>query len=71
MQERHENSLLKSEMEKLQEENWRMREAIKNACCHNCGLATASRDSATWTEEQQLRIENARLKAEVQEPSVQ
>ncbi|KAI3857173.1 hypothetical protein MKW98_010587 [Papaver atlanticum] len=66
IQERHENSLLKSEMDKLQEENRVMRETIKKSCCPNCGFATTSKDSAALsTEEQQLRIENARLKAEV------
>lgn len=67
MQERHENSLLKSEMDKLREENHHMREAMKNVCCPNCGFNTVSKDAAITTEEQQLRIENARLRAEVQE----
>ena len=65
IQERHENSLLKGEMEKLRDENKAMREAINKACCPNCGTATTSRDTAMTTEEQQLRIENAKLKAEV------
>ncbi|KAJ9179203.1 hypothetical protein P3X46_011018 [Hevea brasiliensis] len=66
IQERHENSLLKTEMEKLREENKAMRETINKACCPNCGMATTSRDSSLTTEEQQLRIENAKLKAEVE-----
>ncbi|KAL9460533.1 hypothetical protein AB3S75_003689 [Citrus x aurantiifolia] len=66
IQERHENSLLKSEIEKLREENKAMRDAINKACCPNCGMATTSRDTSMTTEEQQLRIENARLKAEVE-----
>ncbi|XP_054782178.1 homeobox-leucine zipper protein GLABRA 2-like [Prosopis cineraria] len=66
IQERHENSLLKSEIEKLREENKQMRETINKACCPNCGMATTSRDSVMSTEEQQLRIENAKLKAEVE-----
>uniref|UniRef100_A0A6M2ENH2 Uncharacterized protein n=1 Tax=Populus davidiana TaxID=266767 RepID=A0A6M2ENH2_9ROSI len=67
IQERHENSLLKSEMDKLREDNKSMRETINKACCPNCGTATTSRDAAlTSTEEQQLRIENAKLKAEVE-----
>ncbi|XP_002284502.1 homeobox-leucine zipper protein GLABRA 2 [Vitis vinifera] len=66
IQERHENSLLKSEMEKLRDENKAMRETIKKSCCPNCGSATSSRDPTMTTEEQQLRIENARLKAEVE-----
>ena len=65
IQERHENSLLKTEIEKLREENKAMRETINKACCPNCGMATTSRDAAMSTEEQQLRIENAKLKAEV------
>ncbi|XP_072969070.1 homeobox-leucine zipper protein GLABRA 2 [Typha angustifolia] len=65
IQERHENSLLKSEMEKLREENRAMRETVKKACCPNCGFATSGKDTAMTTEEQQLRIENARLKAEI------
>ncbi|XP_020098514.1 homeobox-leucine zipper protein GLABRA 2 isoform X2 [Ananas comosus] len=66
IQERHENSLLKSEMDKLREENRAMRETIKKACCPNCGFATSNNDTAMTTEEQQLRIENARLKAEIE-----
>ncbi|XP_042497129.1 homeobox-leucine zipper protein GLABRA 2-like [Macadamia integrifolia] len=66
IQERHENSLLKSEIDKLREENRAMRETIKKAICPNCGFATSSRDATITTEEQQLRIENARLKAEVE-----
>ncbi|KAJ7951758.1 Homeobox-leucine zipper protein like [Quillaja saponaria] len=66
IQERHENSLLKTEMEKLRDENKVMRKAINKACCPNCGTATTSRDTSIITEEQQLRIENAKLKAEVE-----
>lgn len=65
IQERHENSLLKTEMEKLRDENKAMRETIQKSCCPNCGSATTSRDTTLTTQEQQLRIENARLKAEV------
>ncbi|XVF86637.1 hypothetical protein PTKIN_Ptkin18bG0058500 [Pterospermum kingtungense] len=66
IQERHENSLLKQEMEKLRDENKAMRETIKKACCPNCGTATTTKDGSMTTEEQQLRIENAKLKAEVE-----
>ncbi|PVH38016.1 hypothetical protein PAHAL_5G150600 [Panicum hallii] len=60
-QERHENALLKSELEKLQEENRAMRElAKKSPRCPGCGAAAAS------TEEQQLRLENAMLRAEIE-----
>ena len=65
IQERHENSLLKTEIEKLKEKNKALRETVNKACCPNCGVATTSRDGAMPTEEQQLRIENAKLKAEV------
>lgn len=57
--------MLKTEMEKLREENQSMREAMKKAACPNCGYAAGLRDAPVNTEEQQLRIENARLKAEV------
>ncbi|WCJ40787.1 Homeobox-leucine zipper protein GLABRA 2 [Euphorbia peplus] len=66
IQERHENSLLKTEMDKLRDENKAMREAIGKASCPNCGSATTSRDASFTTEEQQLRIENAKLKSEVE-----
>ncbi|KAF5726875.1 homeobox-leucine zipper protein GLABRA 2 [Tripterygium wilfordii] len=66
IQERHENSLLKNEIEKLREGNKAMRETINKACCPNCGMATTSRDASITTEDQQLRIENAKLKAEVE-----
>lgn len=65
IQERHENSLLKTEIDKLKEKNKSLREIINKACCPNCGVPTTSRDGAMPTEEQQLRIENAKLKAEV------
>lgn len=65
IQERHENSLLKTEMDKLRDENKSLRETIKKSACPNCGFATSSKDASVATEEQQLKIENARLKAEV------
>lgn len=65
IQERQENSLLKSELEKLQEENRAMRELVtKSSHCPSCGVPSSSASAAT-TEEQLLRLENARLKAEV------
>ncbi|KAK3027051.1 hypothetical protein RJ639_040883 [Escallonia herrerae] len=66
IQERHENSLLKTEMDKLRDENKALRETVQKAACPNCGFATSSKDATTATEEQQLRIENARLKSEVE-----
>ncbi|OIW03810.1 hypothetical protein TanjilG_30086 [Lupinus angustifolius] len=66
IQERHENSLLKTEIEKLQEKNKNLRETINKACCSNCGVPTTNRDVIMPTEEQQLRIENSKLKAEIE-----
>ncbi|PIN13685.1 Transcription factor PHOX2/ARIX, contains HOX domain [Handroanthus impetiginosus] len=67
IQERHENSLLKTEIDKLRDENKALRDSIKKSSCPNCGFATSSKDSiAGTTEEQKLRIENSRLKAEVE-----
>ncbi|KAK7389555.1 hypothetical protein VNO78_24699 [Psophocarpus tetragonolobus] len=66
IQERHENSLLKTELETLKEENKAMRETINKSCCPNCGMVTASLDASMSTEEKQLLIENAKLKAEVE-----
>ncbi|GAU10988.1 hypothetical protein TSUD_112810 [Trifolium subterraneum] len=66
IQERHENSLLKTEIEKLREKNKTLRETINKACCPNCGVPTTNKDGAMPSEEQQLRIENAKLKAEVE-----
>ncbi|GFP81861.1 homeobox-leucine zipper protein glabra 2 [Phtheirospermum japonicum] len=64
IQERHENSLLKTEIDKLRDENKGLRDNIKQPSCPNCGFASPSKDAITGTEEQKLRIENARLKAE-------
>ncbi|KAE8718396.1 30S ribosomal protein S17 [Hibiscus syriacus] len=49
---------IKEELEKPREENKAMRAAVYEASCPNCGVEKT-------TEEQQLRIENAKLKAEV------
>ncbi|GKB76111.1 homeobox-leucine zipper protein GLABRA 2 [Tanacetum coccineum] len=65
IQERHENSLLKSEMDKLRDENKLLRETIKKGTCPNCGFGSSSKDAITLTDEKQLRVENAKLKVEV------
>nr|XP_043615141.1 homeobox-leucine zipper protein GLABRA 2 [Erigeron canadensis] len=66
IQERHENSLLKSEMDKVRDENKLLRETIKKGTCPNCGFGSSSKDAAANTNERQLQIENAKLKAEIE-----
>ncbi|KAF3784613.1 Homeobox-leucine zipper protein PROTODERMAL FACTOR 2 [Nymphaea thermarum] len=61
--ERHENSQLRAENEKLQAENMRYKEALGNASCPSCGGATALGEMSF--DEQHLRIENARLREEI------
>ncbi|GLJ40510.1 hypothetical protein SUGI_0835390 [Cryptomeria japonica] len=61
--ERHENSQLRSENEKLRAENMRYREALSNASCPNCGGPAALGEMSF--DEQQLRVENARLREEI------
>lgn len=66
IQERHENSLLKSEMDKLRDENKLLRDTIKKGNCPNCGFGSSSKDTTNYTDEHQLRIENTKLKAEIE-----
>ncbi|XP_047052873.1 homeobox-leucine zipper protein ROC9 [Lolium rigidum] len=70
IQERHENSLLKSELENLHKEIRAVREQNKRPLhCANCGVAAGSGgdfDAAASNKEQQLQLENARLRAEVE-----
>ncbi|KAI9123790.1 hypothetical protein K1719_005090 [Acacia pycnantha] len=61
--ERHENSILKAENEKLRAENNRYKEALNNASCPNCGGPAALGEMSF--DEQHLRIENARLREEI------
>ncbi|CAN8240612.1 unnamed protein product [Cochlearia groenlandica] len=60
IQERHENSLLKAELEKLKEENKAMRESFSKAssCCPNCG-------GGGGPPHDDLHLENSKLKAEL------
>ncbi|CAA6656324.1 unnamed protein product [Spirodela intermedia] len=61
--ERHENALLRQENEKLKMENMHIRESMRNPMCQNCGgAATLGQVSM---EQQQLRLENARLRDEL------
>lgn len=61
--ERHENALLRQENDKLRAENMTIREAMRNPMCASCGGAAVLGDVSL--EEQHLRIENARLKDEL------
>ncbi|KAL6990809.1 Homeobox-leucine zipper protein PROTODERMAL FACTOR 2 [Sarracenia purpurea var. burkii] len=61
--ERHENSQLRAENEKLRAENIRYKEALSNATCPNCGGPAAIGEMSF--DEQHLRIENARLRDEI------
>ncbi|CAN6175080.1 unnamed protein product [Urochloa humidicola] len=61
--ERHENALLRQENDKLRAENMTIREAMRNPICTSCGGAAVLGEVSL--EEQHLRIENARLKDEL------
>ncbi|KAK9285488.1 hypothetical protein L1049_024840 [Liquidambar formosana] len=61
--ERHENTQLRTENEKLRSENMRYREALNNASCPHCGGPTAIGEMSF--DEHHLRLENARLREEI------
>ncbi|XP_058737287.1 homeobox-leucine zipper protein ANTHOCYANINLESS 2-like [Vicia villosa] len=61
--ERHDNSLLRQANDKLRAENMSIREALRNPMCSNCGEPAIINEISL--EEQHLRIENARLKDEL------
>ncbi|CAA7054700.1 unnamed protein product [Microthlaspi erraticum] len=61
--ERHENAMLKSDNDKLRAENNRYKDALGNATCPNCGGPAAIGEMSF--DEQHLRIENARLREEI------
>lgn len=61
--ERHENIILRQENDKLRAENTMMKDAMRNPMCNNCG-GPAMLGEISY-EEHQLRIENARLKDEL------
>ncbi|KAJ4764943.1 Homeobox-leucine zipper protein ROC8 [Rhynchospora pubera] len=61
--ERADNCFLRAENDKIRCENIAMREALKNIMCPNCGAPPISEDS--YFDEQKLRMENARLKEEL------
>ncbi|KAG2331091.1 hypothetical protein Bca52824_002271 [Brassica carinata] len=61
--ERHENALLRQENDKLRADNMSIREAMRNPTCNICGGPAMLGDVSI--EEHHLRIENARLKDEL------
>ncbi|XP_047148734.1 homeobox-leucine zipper protein HDG2-like isoform X2 [Vigna umbellata] len=61
--ERHENTQLRTENDKLRADNMRFREALGNASCPNCGGPTAIGEMSF--DEHHLRLENARLREEI------
>ncbi|KAL1362794.1 hypothetical protein HN51_011010 [Arachis hypogaea] len=61
--ERSENSQLRAENEKLRADNMRYREALSNASCPSCGGPTAIGEMSF--DEHHLRLENARLREEI------
>jgi len=62
-QDRADNVLLRAENESLKADNYRLQAAIRNVVCPTCGHAAVLAEMSF--EEQQLRVENARLKDEV------
>ncbi|XP_073016577.1 homeobox-leucine zipper protein HDG1-like isoform X2 [Primulina eburnea] len=61
--ERHENSILKQENDKLRIENITMKEAMRGPMCNNCGSPAILGE--VHIEHHHLMIENARLKDEL------
>ncbi|XP_043691343.1 homeobox-leucine zipper protein ANTHOCYANINLESS 2-like isoform X2 [Telopea speciosissima] len=61
--ERHENSILRQENDKLRAENLTIRDVMRNPICNNCGGPAMLGEISL--QEQHLRIENARLKDEL------
>ncbi|KAJ0983185.1 hypothetical protein J5N97_011440 [Dioscorea zingiberensis] len=62
--ERFENSHLRAENERLSSENALLKEALKNALCLNCGGAVALGELSF--EGNDLRVENAKLREEIE-----
>ncbi|KAL0909552.1 hypothetical protein M5K25_020432 [Dendrobium thyrsiflorum] len=60
---RQENSQLRADNDKLRNENLRYKEALSNASCPNCGGPAALGEMSF--DEHHLRIENARLREEI------
>eukprot|EP01018_Ginkgo_biloba_P005890 Gb_05082 [translate_table: standard] len=62
-QDRSDNAILRAQNENLRNENLALREAIKNVVCPNCGGPASLGDMSF--DEQHLRLDNARLKEEL------
>ncbi|KAJ9707259.1 hypothetical protein PVL29_002309 [Vitis rotundifolia] len=62
-QDRADNVILRAENENLKNENYRLQAALRSVICPNCGGPAMLGEIAF--DEQQLRIENARLKEEL------
>ncbi|XP_031376420.1 homeobox-leucine zipper protein HDG5-like isoform X2 [Punica granatum] len=63
-QDRAENVMLRAENENLKNENYRLQAALRNVICPNCGGPAMLGEMGF--DEQQLRIDNARLKEELE-----
>ncbi|KAL1555576.1 Homeobox-leucine zipper protein roc7 [Salvia divinorum] len=61
--EREQNKHLRAKNERLRAENMRYKEALGNASCPGCGRMAAISDVSL--DERQLRMENARLREEI------
>ncbi|KAG2576571.1 hypothetical protein PVAP13_6NG030900 [Panicum virgatum] len=64
-QERQENTQLRAENEKLRAENARYKDALTNAACPNCGGPATAVIGEMSFDEHHLRIENMRLRDEI------
>ncbi|XP_024021696.1 homeobox-leucine zipper protein HDG5 isoform X2 [Morus notabilis] len=62
-QDRADNAILRAENETLKNENYRLQAALRNVICPNCGGPAIIGDICL--DEQQLRLENARLREEL------
>ncbi|XP_042503933.1 homeobox-leucine zipper protein ROC3 [Macadamia integrifolia] len=63
-QDRTDNVMLRAENDNLKKENFRLQAALRNIMCPNCGGAAILGEVSY--EEQHLRVENARLKEELE-----
>ncbi|BFG30941.1 hypothetical protein CerSpe_172150 [Prunus speciosa] len=63
-QDRTDNVMLRAENDSLKNENYRLQTALRNVICPNCGGPSMIADIGL--DEQQLRLENARLREELE-----